>query len=300
MSAVLEAENLTKTYGAVKALDGLSLSVPPGGVYGVLGPNGAGKSTLFRIWLGLIRPTEGEAKVMGGIAGRDPKAARRAGSMIETPRFPPFLTARQVLVMLSKASGLKNNSDQIDSLLDRVNLTADADRKVKGFSVGMAQRLGIAAALLGKPELLILDEPTSGMDPAGINEMRNLIRSLADNDGVTVVLASHQLAEIQRVCNRVAILDHGRLVSEDTVEEMVSGHVSHLRITGSPVAAIMKVLGKKGAKDGDAVLARIDRKDAPDLIRKLVSEKVNIAEAKWVGGDLEKVFLQQTGEPRAQ
>ncbi|MBX7249583.1 MAG: ABC transporter ATP-binding protein [Caulobacteraceae bacterium] len=299
MSAVLEADNLTKAYGAVKALDGLSLSVPPGGVYGVLGPNGAGKSTLFRIWLGLIRPTEGEGRIMGGVAGKDAKAARRTGSMIETPRFPPFLTARQTLVMLSRASGLKNNAARIDTLLDRVNLTEAADRKVKGFSVGMAQRLGIAAALLNEPELLILDEPTSGMDPAGINEIRNLIRSLADDDGVTVVLASHQLAEVQRVCNRVAILDHGKLVSEDTIDEMVSGSTQHLRISGSPVTAIMKVLGKKGTRDGEAVLARIDRKEAPDLIRRLVAEKVNITEARWVGGDLEKVFLQQTGEPRA-
>jgi len=299
VSAVLEAINLTKAYGAVKALDGLSLSVPEGGVFGVIGPNGAGKSTLFRIWLGLVRPTEGEALLMGGVAGRDAKAARRAGSMIETPRFPPFMTARQVLVMLSKASGLKNNGGQIDTLLDRVNLTADADRKVKGFSVGMAQRLGIAAALLGQPEMLILDEPTSGMDPAGINEMRNLIRDLADKDGVTIVLASHQLAEMQRVCNRVAILDHGRLTSEDTIAEMVSGSVQHLRIIGTPISAVMKVVGKKATRDGEAVLANIDRSEAPDLIRRLVTEKVNITEAKWVGGDLEKVFLQQTGEPRA-
>ena len=299
MSAVLEAINLTKSYGAVKALDGLSLSVPKGGVFGVIGPNGAGKSTLFRIWLGLVRPTEGEALLMGGVAGRDAKAARRAGSMIETPRFPPFMTARQVLVMLSKASGLKKNNEQIDALLDRVNLTADADRKVKGFSVGMAQRLGIAAALLGTPEMLILDEPTSGMDPAGINEMRNLIRDLADRDGVTIVLASHQLAEMQRVCNRVAILDHGRLTSEDTIAEMVSGSVQHLRIIGTPISAVMKVVGKKATRDGEAVLANIDRSEAPDLIRRLVTEKVNITEAKWVGGDLEKVFLQQTGEPRA-
>jgi ABC-2 type transport system ATP-binding protein len=265
----------------------------------VIGPNGAGKSTLFRIWLGLVRPTEGEALIMGAAPGRDAKAARRAGSMIETPRFPPFLTARQVLVMLSKASGLKKNSDEIDALLDRVNLTEAADRKVKGFSVGMAQRLGIAAALLGRPDLLILDEPTSGMDPAGINEMRTLIRDLADNDGVTIVLASHQLAEMQRICNRVAILDHGRVTSEDTLDEIVSGSVQHLRIIGTPISAVMKVIGKKAARDGEAVLARIERSEAPDLIRRLVAEKVNIAEARWVGGDLEKVFLQQTGEPRA-
>ena len=299
MSAVLEADNLSKSYGKVKALDGLSLSVPPGGVYGVLGPNGAGKSTLFRIWLGLVRPTEGSAKVLGAIAGRDARIERRAGSMIETPRFPPFLTAREVLRMLAKASGLKSYEPRIDTLLERVNLTEAADRKVRGFSVGMAQRLGIAAALLSEPELLILDEPTSGMDPAGINEMRALIRDLADKDGVTVILASHQLAEVQRVCDRVAILDHGRLVSEGLVSDLVSGHEQALRITATPVAEVLKLLGKTASRDGDAVLARIQRKDAPELFRKLVAANVNITEARWVGGDLEKVFLQQTGEPRA-
>ncbi len=302
MSAVLEAENLSKTYGAVKALDGLSLSVPPGGVYGVLGPNGAGKSTLFRIWLGLIRPTAGQARVLGAVAGSDAKIERRAGSMIETPRFPPFMTARQVLRMLALASGLKKAGyePRITALLERVNLTEAADRKVKGFSVGMAQRLGIAAALLTEPEMLILDEPTSGMDPAGINEMRGLIRELADKDGVTIVLASHQLAEVQRICDRVAILDHGKLVSEGLVSELVGGHAQALRIVARPVTAVMKVLGKKGARDGEAVLASIERAEAPDLIRRLVAENIDISEARWVGGDLEKVFLQQTGEPRAQ
>ena len=301
MSAVLEADNLSKSYGKVKALDGLSLSVPPGGVYGVLGPNGAGKSTLFRIWLGLVRPTEGSAKVLGAIAGRDARIERRAGSMIETPRFPPYLSARQVLRMLAKASGLKkaDYEARIDSLLERVNLTDAADRKVRGFSVGMAQRLGIAAALITQPEMLILDEPTSGMDPAGINEMRALIRELADKDGVTVVIASHQLAEVQRVCDRVAILDHGRLVSEGAVSELVSGQASGLRIVATPTAAVLKLLGKKGIRDGEGVLALIERREAPDLFRRLVAENISITEARWVGGDLEKVFLQQTGEPRA-
>ena len=300
MSAVLEADNVSKSYGGVMALDGLSLSVPPGGVYGVLGPNGAGKSTLFRIWLGLVKPTAGEAQAMGAVAGTDPKAARRFGSMIETPRFPPFLTARQVLVMLAKASGLKGYAPRIEALLERVNLTEAADRKVKGFSVGMAQRLGIAAALIHEPELLILDEPTSGMDPAGINEMRALIRELADKDGVTVVLASHQLAEVQKVCDRVAIIDKGKLSKELVMNEL-GAHAGQerLRLLATPLSAVTKLLGKKAVKDGDAVLATVTRAEAPELIRALVGANVNIVEARWVGGDLEQVFLQQTGEPRA-
>ena len=184
MSAVIETTGLTKSYGAVRALDGLSLTIPKGGVYGVLGPNGAGKSTLFRILLGLIRSTDGSASIMGGAIG-DPKAMRRMGTMIETPRFPPFMTARQVLTWLALEHGLKDAP--VVHWLERVGLTEAADRRVKGFSVGMMQRLGVAAALMTKPDLVILDEPTSGMDPPGIQEMRALIRSLATDEGVTVL-----------------------------------------------------------------------------------------------------------------
>jgi ABC-2 type transport system ATP-binding protein len=298
MSAVLEATGLTKRFGAVHALNDLTLSVPQGGVYGVLGPNGAGKSTLFRIWLGLVRQTSGQARVLGADSASAPKRNHAVGSMIEAPRFHPFLTARQTLVMLCLASGQKDRS-RIDTLLDRVGLTEAADRRVRGFSVGMAQRLGVAAALLDQPELLILDEPTSGMDPAGIQEMRALIRSLADHDGVTVVIASHQLAEVQKLCDRVAILDKGRLSAEGRVADLVAGQ-ERLRLTLQPVDAALTVLGAKGAADGDGVLANITREEAPELIRALVARKIDITEARWVGGDLEKVFLQQTGEPHVR
>jgi ABC-2 type transport system ATP-binding protein len=298
MSAVLEAMGLTKRFGAVHALNDLTLSVPKGGVYGVLGPNGAGKSTLFRIWLGLVRQTSGQARVMGADSAAAPKRDHRVGSMIETPRFHPFLTARDTLRMLALASGQKKAGARIDQLLERVGLTDAADRKVRGFSVGMAQRLGIAAALLDQPELLILDEPTSGMDPSGIQEMRALIRNLADQDGVTVVLASHQLGEVQKLCDRVAILDKGRLSSEGRVADLVAGQ-ERLRLSATPVDAVLKVLGAKGLADGDGVLAHVSREEAPELIRALVAKKIDIVEARWVGGDLEKVFLQQTGEPHA-
>jgi ABC-2 type transport system ATP-binding protein len=297
MSAVLEATGLSKRFGAVEALKDFTLTVPQGGVYGVLGPNGAGKSTLFRIWLGLVRQTAGRAQVMGMDAAATPKRDHRVGSMIETPRFHPFLTARDTLRMLSLASGQRDN-DRIDHLLARVGLSDASDRKVRGFSVGMAQRLGIAAALLDKPELLILDEPTSGMDPSGIQEMRALIRELADRDGVTVVLASHQLAEVQKLCDRVAILDKGRLSAEGKVSDLVAGQ-ERLRLTATPAAAVLKLLGAKGVADGDGVLANVGRGEAPELIRSLVAAKIDITEARWVGGDLEKVFLQQTGEPHA-
>ncbi len=298
MSDVIQTRNLTKTYGSVRALDGLSLTIPRGGVYGVLGPNGAGKSTLFRILLGLIKPTEGQALVMGGTVhmggGGDVAASRRMGSMIETPRFPPYLTARQVLVWLSTAHGLKADPARVAGWLDRVGLTAAADRRVRGFSVGMLQRLGVAIALITEPELVILDEPTSGMDPPGIQEMRALIRSLADRDGITVVLASHQLLEVQRVCDRVAIMNKGALVREGLVKDLTAGG-ERLRLSGTPLAQIMGVLGDKGTLEGSAVLAAIPRAEGPALLRALIEQGVDIDEARWVGADLESVFMTETG-----
>jgi ABC-2 type transport system ATP-binding protein len=295
MSIALEAVGVGKTFGAVKALDALSLQVPKGGVYGILGPNGAGKSTLFRIVLGLVRPTTGEARLLGAAAG-DIKALRRIGAVIETPRFLPWLTARDTLKVLALESG--EAKPDIDGWLERVGLTEAADRTVHGFSVGMKQRLALAAALLTRPEVVILDEPTSGMDPAGILEIRALIRELADKDGVTVILASHQLDEVQRVCDRVAFLDRGRLVREGSVSELTAVH-ELLRLTVSPAEKALAVLGDKGRMDGDTVLAAVERSGAPALIKALVKAGVDITEARWIGGDLETVFLSLTGETDA-
>ncbi|MBU1325213.1 MAG: ABC transporter ATP-binding protein [Alphaproteobacteria bacterium] len=298
MSAVIETRGLSKHYGAVRALDGLDLTIPRGGVYGVLGPNGAGKSTLFRILLGLIRPTDGTANVMGGPVGQI-STMRRMGSMIETPRFPPFLTARQVLVWLASAHGLTADAARVDAWLERVGLTEASNRKVRGFSVGMMQRLGVAAALMTEPELVILDEPTSGMDPPGIQEMRQLIRSLAVDDGLTVVLASHQLLEVQRVCDRVAILNKGRLVLEGVVSEL-TGSGERLRLTLRPQAAALDLLGQKGSAEGDdAVMAAVTRAEAPALLKALVDRGVEIEEARWVGADLESIFFTETGSVQA-
>lgn len=294
MTAVIDIQDLSKTYGTVKALDGLTLSIPKGGVYGVLGPNGAGKSTLFRILLGLVKPTGGSATVMGGPIGQL-DTGRRMGTMIETPRYPPYLTARQVLKWLSLAHGIEGQAD-IDRWLDRVGLTEAADRRVRGFSVGMLQRLGVAAALISRPELVILDEPTSGMDPPGIQEMRALIRSLADDDGVTIVLASHQLLEVQRVCDRVAILNHGRLAAEGKVSELTATG-ERLRLIARPQDAALRLLGPKGQKDGDAILANVNRQEGPALIHALATGNIDIEEARWVGADLESVFMSETGAP---
>lgn len=292
MESVIDVSGLTKTYGSVRALDGLTLSIPRGGVYGVLGPNGAGKSTLFRILLGLIRPTAGSATVLGGAVG-DVAAMRRMGSMIETPRFPPFLTAREVLQWLAQAHGMGSEAE-IDHWISRVGLGEARDRKVRGFSVGMMQRLGVAAALMTRPELVILDEPTSGMDPPGIQEMRALIRSLADDDNVTVVLASHQLLEVQRVCDRVAILNRGKLVREGTVSELISVG-ERLKLTLGSAETAMALLGARATLTGDGILVEATRADGPGVIRTLVQAGVDIHEARWIGTDLESVFFSETG-----
>jgi ABC-2 type transport system ATP-binding protein len=230
---------------------------------------------------------------MGGPIG-DVKASRRMGSMIETPRFPPFMTARQVLVWLSTSHGLKADPKRVDAWLERVGLTGAADRKVRGFSVGMLQRLGVAIALITEPELIILDEPTSGMDPPGIQEMRALIRSLSDHDGITVVLASHQLLEVQRVCDRVAIMNKGKLVREGSVSELTTSG-ERLRLSVKPSEKVLQVLGAKGSMEGDAVIAAIPRAEGPALLKALIEQGVDIDEARWVGADLESVFMTETG-----
>jgi len=289
MRFALEADGLVKTYGAVRALDGLSLRMPAGGVFGVLGPNGAGKSTLFRIALGLVRPTSGTARLFGAPAGQA-SSLRRVGSMIETPRYPPYLTARDVLRMLALESGVSGSVD-IDYWLERGGLGGAADRKAGPFPVGMEQRPGRAAAFFPRPEVVILAGTDSGTDPAGIPQLRALIRDLADKEGVTIILASHQLDEVRRVCDRVAILSKGKLAAEGDVEALTGGK-PRLRLSVSPVDTALAVLGDKGEPDGpNAVLADVLRAETPALIRALVEAGVEITEARWREGDLESAYL---------
>lgn len=290
MSIALEADRLTKTYGAVRALDDFSIAIPAGGVFGVLGPNGAGKSTLFRIALGLVRPTSGSARLFGAAPG-DITALRKIGAMIETPRYPAYLTGRDTLRMLALESGQK--TADVDGWLERVGIAHAADRSTTGYSVGMKQRLGLAAAFFTKPELVILDEPTSGMDPAGIQEIRALIVDLAKREGVTVILASHQLDEVKRVCERVAILSKGKVVAEGAVAELTAGEARLRIVAASPIAQVLGVLGARGVADGaDAALADIRREEAAALIRALVEAGVEIVEARWRDADLEGVYLK--------
>jgi ABC-2 type transport system ATP-binding protein len=290
MGLILEAAAIGKRYGAVQALSDLSLGVPEGGVYGLLGPNGAGKSTLLRIAMGLVRPSRGRVTLFGERVS--PASLRRVGGFIESPRFYPFLTADETLRFVAMMAALK--SFDPSPLLDRVGLGGAAHRKVGGFSLGMKQRLGIASALVGAPELVILDEPTNGMDPAGIQEVRALVRQLAERDGVTVLLSSHLLDEVQRICDRVAILDKGKLSAEGSIDMLLDGG-EKLRIEATPIEQVLEILGGRAEREGPAVLASISRGEAPAVISALAAAGVQIVEARWTRRDLESVFFEQTG-----
>jgi ABC-2 type transport system ATP-binding protein len=226
--APIEVRGLVKRYGELTAVAGVDLTVRSGDVYGYLGPNGAGKTTSLRMMLGLIRPTEGSVRLFG----RDPQVSVRAlegvAGFVEAPTFYPYLSARRNLEMLAAYDGF-GASGRIDDALETVELTSRERDRVGGFSHGMRQRLGIAASLLRDPKLLLLDEPATGLDPAGMRDMRLLIRRLADQ-GMTVLLSSHLLTEVEDVCNRVAIVRSGRIVYEGEIATLKRGASSLYRL----------------------------------------------------------------------
>ncbi|EKF60295.1 ABC transporter [Agrobacterium albertimagni AOL15] len=279
--------------GAIQALDGLSLSIPRGVVYGLLGPNGAGKSTLLRILAGLLRPDRGEIRVFGEPAG--PAQRRRLGMLIESPSFYPFLTAREHLQMLARSTG---TLALVEPVLRRIGLEKAADKAVSGFSLGMKQRLGIGCTLIGQPDALVLDEPTNGLDPDGILEMRALIDDLAHRDGLTVLLSSHLLDEVERVCDRVAILQRGTLVAEGAVADLLDRDGRFWLKVDAPDAVLVR-LGDVAEEADGGVYVRIERAEVPELILSLANAGVRIHEAKWIKPDLETVFLSETREVRS-
>src|SRR5919197_5400630 len=235
---VIETRALTKRYGeAIVAVDALDLRVRRGEVYGFLGPNGAGKTTTLRMLLGLVRPTAGDAAVLGAAPG-SPAALARIGALVEAPGLYPYLSGRDNLRVLAGHAGAP--PERVDAVLAEVGLADRAGDRAATYSMGMKQRLGVAAALLKDPELLILDEPTNGLDPAGMAEMRELIRSLG-RDGRTVLLSSHLMGEVEQVCDRVGVIRAGALVAEGTVDEL-RGQAG-LRVRAEPVRAAARVIG---------------------------------------------------------
>jgi ABC-2 type transport system ATP-binding protein len=300
---VLALEDLSKTYGrrggGVKAVRGVSLAVGAGEVYGFLGPNGAGKSTTIRMLIGLIAPSAGRVSLFGRDLAAEPSLLRRVGSLVDGGAFYPFLSGRRNLEVLAKTQG--GGAERIDALLDQVGLARDARRKVKAYSTGMRQRLGVAAALLGDPEIVILDEPVNGLDAAGIQEMRQLIRSLASDRGKTVFLSSHLLSEVQQVCDRVAIINKGEMVRESTVAGLLDQESTRLRVEAVPVDAAEAALRPHGRVEraGPALVVAAARAEAPAVARRLVEAGVELFSLAPVQANLEEVFLALTREDPA-
>ncbi|HET7386283.1 MAG TPA: ATP-binding cassette domain-containing protein [Nocardioidaceae bacterium] len=293
---VVQTTQLTKTYGARLAVDRVDMTVRRGEVYGFLGPNGAGKTTTLRMMLGLVRPTRGSARVLGRPAG-DPAVTARTGALIEGPGFFPYLSGRENLRVMARYRGL--GRDAVEEALARVALTDRGDDRFKGYSLGMKQRLGVASALMGDPELIVLDEPTNGLDPAGMADMRRLIVELASG-GQTVVLSSHLLAEVQDICDRVGVIAGGHLLSESTVGELRGA--ASLRVRATPldraIAAGMRVAGDDSvAVDRDRLLITVSADRTPDVVRALVADGIDVHEVSTSERTLEEVFMEMTAAP---
>ena len=290
----IETRALTKRYGdAIVAVDDLDLRVRRGEVYGFLGPNGAGKTTTLRMLLGLVRPTSGQATVLGASPG-SPQGLARIGALVETPAFYPYLSGRDNLRVLARHAGV--SEDRVEAVLAEVRLSGRAGDRSASYSLGMKQRLGVAAALLKDPELLILDEPTNGLDPAGMAEMREFMRSLGEG-GRTLVLSSHLMGEIEQVCDRVGVIRDGSLVAEGTVEEL-RGRAG-LRVRAEPLSEAARLVGALPAVDQvisvDGLLdVAVDTAQAPAINRALVEAGIAVSELYAQKASLEDVFLELT------
>ncbi|HLL36723.1 ABC transporter ATP-binding protein [Streptomyces sp.] len=301
---VIVTRALTKRYrGGQLAVDALDLTVPAGSVFGFLGPNGSGKTTTIRMLMGLIEPTSGTARVLGRPM---PGAARavlpQTGALIEGPALYGFLSGRDNLLRYDAADPTadpRTRRTRVAAALDRVGLTAAAGKKAKAYSLGMKQRLGLAAALLQPRKLLVLDEPTNGLDPQGMREIRTLVRELAD-DGTTVFVSSHLLDEIEQVCTHAAVMAKGRLITQGTVTDLAAGLRGRLVVTTPDTGDAARVLKEKGVADVVVAEERVSG-EAPegelaDLTAALVKAGVRVRGFGVERASLEDAFMALTGE----
>ncbi|HMJ39789.1 MAG TPA: ABC transporter ATP-binding protein [Verrucomicrobiae bacterium] len=293
---VVETRGLTKRYGTgIVAVDSLDLSVYRGEVYGFLGPNGAGKTTTLRMLLGLIRPSNGSAKVAGAAPG-SPASLAKVGAIVETPAFYPYMTGYDNLRLLAMYCGVKPS--RVDATLAEVELTPRAHHKFSTYSLGMKQRLGIAGALLKEPELLILDEPTNGLDPQGMADVRNLIIELGKGDR-TVLISSHLLGEVELMCTRVGVIRKGKIVAEGTVDQLRGA--ATLAVRGTPEETAKAILiAEAGAENvtamGDATFSvKMDLLRTAEINKHLVQGGVSVTELRADERSLEDIFMELTG-----
>ena len=302
---VVETQALTKRYGAVLAVDNLSIQVPRGGVFGLLGPNGSGKTTTMSMLLGLVSPTSGTFCLLGHDTRRGwQEALHHIGAIVENPAFYPYLSGRMNLRYFQGIIG-RGDSRDIERLLDLVGLSSRAHSKFSTYSQGMKQRLSIAYAMLGDPDLLFLDEPTNGLDPAGMAEVRELIRHLSA-EGRTVLLSSHLLHEVEQVCDRVAILSRGRLIAQGAIRDLLQqrGAVRLTSTDNTKAAAVISALPWVTAVtvENGYLMAEAPPERSWELTKALAEQGVSVKEMAPVQVSLERYFLEVTGDdsPSAQ
>lgn len=299
---VIEVSGLTKHYGAFKAVDDLSFKVFKGDVFGFLGQNGAGKSTTIRMLLTLIRPTAGSIRIFGMELGQHRREIlSRVGAVIEKPDLYGYLSGYHNLSIFAKLSGKSCGRNELNETLDMVGLSGRTADKVRTYSQGMKQRLGIACALVHDPDLVILDEPTNGLDPQGIADMRNLILRLSREKGKTFLISSHLLAEMELIANRMIIIDHGKKVVEGNVKELVDPEQLVLHIdTIDDATSIGKISGTRWREclrpsNSGRIVMNVHRSDIPELVKELVGMGVGLIALRPVNS-LEEYFLSRTTE----
>lgn len=293
--AVIETTNLLKEYRGRAAVEHLNLNIGKGEIYGFLGPNGAGKTTTIRMLLGLIKPTSGSIKIFGQDLKRNKlQILRKVGSLVESPSYYGHLSALDNLEAIRRILNVPKS--RIAEVLDIVSLTGEEKRPVKGFSLGMKQRLGIAAALLGSPELLILDEPTNGLDPSGIQEIRSLIKRLPVEEGITVLVSSHLLSEIEQMAGTVGIIRAGRMVYQDTIAHLQQQAAGDLRLAVSEPEEALILANRRGCggtlQEGRITLPRMSDVRVALLIKELVENGHAIYRVEEHRQSLEDFFLQ--------
>ncbi|MEY9971141.1 ABC-type multidrug transport system ATPase subunit [Lysinibacillus sp. RC46] len=297
MEYIIQTENLSKSFGKEQAVSNINLKIRKGEIYGFLGPNGAGKTTTIRMLLGLMKPTSGTIKIFQKDLTKERiNILAKVGSLVENPSYYPHLTAYENLEALRKILGVPKS--RIDEVLEIVRLKDAADKKVKGFSLGMKQRLGIAASLLHNPELLILDEPTNGLDPSGIIEIRNLIKRLPEEYGMTIIISSHLLSEIDQMATQVGIVTKGKMIFQDSIEAM--------RRFAQPKVVIKVSDSEKGWRSLVANGIKAEHKDdlilfdecsdekVAHIVQILVQEGISVYRVEEEKRSLEEIFLQMT------
>jgi len=293
---IIQTFGLSKRYRKTTAVDDISFRVEPGQVFGFLGPNGAGKTTTIGLLLGIVTPTGGRFELFGGGSASDLHAARRRiGATLETPNFYPYLSGRDNLRIVANVK--RRDAGEIERVLDLVGLGRRAKHKFKAYSLGMKQRLALAATMLGDPELIILDEPANGLDPEGMREIREIIRGLGER-GKTIFLSSHLLSEVERTCTHVAIIQNGRIIRQDSVADVTSHGVAGLR--SADLEALAAAVGEYPAalwsdRRGDRVVAEVDDGDLAALNAWLGARGIHLSHMALEARSLEDVFMEATG-----